>query len=200
MSLHGRSPVGKVYIPVGISGLMFTGAGSSITEDAQGEFSLTLATAATAYKIGIPVSEYLSPILSGVPAFVSGNPQDPFGFRLEAFWLWYIITSTNSTLNTLTVNQETMLGGAARAAATAFGGNLQVSTNGGALSGTTTTATLSTTASTNAYLSQVVLATPQFVTQALQQITAEWLLTTGATSGAAKVLGVTLQGTYGFAF
>lgn len=181
VSIHNKMS-GTAEIPVALSELMITGSGAVMARDAQGAYSLSLPTAATAYIVGFPLS-------SKVPTNNAAG-SDPHGFRLETITLWYTIGAVNASVNTVTLNQETLIGGAARAAVTAFGGSLTYNTNSGASS------SMGTAFSANAYLTVVTLGTPVWLSTARGQYTGEWSITTGAATGTAKIHGILLGGSF----
>lgn len=172
------------YFQVPLDALTLVGSGATYTRDAQGQFSISLPTAATTYRLAIPCNHILNRIFTSVP----------HGFLLKDIMLWYSIGAVDLTAHTFTLNQETMAGAAARAAATAFGGTLTVS-NDGAAAGAIST--LPVTQRANLYLSQVLLGTPAFANVDNKLVTAEWTLATGAATGTAKVHGVAFHGSIG---
>jgi hypothetical protein len=172
----------RVHVPLG--NLSTTGAGAVAARTAQGEPALSLPTASTSYVVQIPLSS------SAPYAVIPGIGGEPFGFRLEALELYYLIGAVNLTAHTITINQEVLAGGAARAAATAFGGSLTYVTNGVAAG------SLPTTFGATAYLTTVTLGTPAFLNAEDTLVHAEWTLGTGATSGTASIYGIILRGTH----
>lgn len=181
VSIHNKL-AGTAEIPVALSECMITGSGAVMARDAQGAYSISLPTAATAYIVGFPLS-------TKVPTNNAAG-SDPHGFRLETVTLWYSIGAVNASANTLTLNQETMIGAAARAAVTAFGGSLTYNTNSGA------SAAMGTTFGATAYLTVVTLGTPVWLSTSRGLYTGEWSITTGAASGTAKIHGILLGGSF----
>jgi hypothetical protein len=170
---------------VPLSAITLTGSGGAYTRDAQGQFSISLPTASTTYRLGIPLG-------SVMPWVVSANANiDRFGFKLEQIALWYSIGSVDLTAHTITLNTEAIAGAASRAASTTLGGALTYDTDDG------TSAALATVQRANLYKTRVILGTPTYLLTQHQLPVAEWSLATGASSGTAKVHGVVLVGRFG---
>jgi hypothetical protein len=172
----------RVHVPLPL--ISVTGSGNAVARTAQGEPAISLPTAATSYVLQIPLS-------AAAPyAVIPGIGGEPFGFRLEALELYYLIGAVNLTAHTITLNQEVLAAGAARAAATAFGGALSYVNNG------TSGAGLPVAFGTSANLSVVTLGTPAYLNAEDTLVHAEWTLGTGASTGTASIYAVILRGTH----
>lgn len=179
--VHARTA--RIAVPLNL--ITLTGSGATYTRDAQGQFSISLPTASTLYRLGVPL------VLP--PYRVTGaSAPNLVGFRLRSIVLWYSITSVDLSSHTFTINQEGIAGNAARAAAVEVGGTLTYNTDDGASSA------LGTAARANLYKTVVTLGAPIALTTDMALITAEWSMTTGATSGSAKVHGLLLRGDLGW--
>lgn len=175
----------RINIPLSSIGL--TGAGAVLARDAQGQFSISLPTAATTYRLMVPGPHTI------VPFRVSdASSPNLVGFRLTGFALWYSIGAVNLTSHTFDLLSENIAGNAARAAGTAVGGTITIDTDDGA------SAVLAVGFRTNLYKSKLTLATKLALDDDLQLVTAEWVLATGAATGTAKVHGVLALGELGF--
>lgn len=176
-------------LPVPLSSITLTGAGATYSRDAANQFSISLPTAATTYRLEIPlVHQFPYFIEGGSSTAAVGNLS---GFLLRQILLWFSIGAVDLTAHTFTIASEVIAGAAARAAATTAGGALTHNVDDG------TAAALPTTQRANLYKDVVSLATPLQLTSDLSRANAEWTLATGASTGTAKVHGVTLLGDFG---
>jgi len=156
--------------------------------EAQGQYSLSLPTAAGDFYVGIPISSVIPSVLT------NDQRVDRMGFKLEQIWLSYAIGAVDLQQHSVTINQETITGNAARVAATAFGGTLTYDTDDG------TSTVLPTTQRAALYKTRVILGTPVYLGGLGQVVTAEWRLQTGAASGTAKIHNVQLVGRQAIAY
>ena len=176
-------------LPVPLASITVTGAGATYSRDAANQFSISLPTAATSYVLGIPlVHQFPYRVEGGASTAAVGNLT---GFRLRQILLWFTIGAVNLTAHTFTIAQEAIAGATARAAAATAGGALTYNTNDGA------SAALPTAFAATPYKTVVSLATPIALSADLGLVTAEWTMGTGASTGTAKVHGVTLMGDFG---
>ena len=171
-----------VYIQVPLNSITLTGSGATNSRDAAGQYSISLPTTTTTYRLGMPCNQILN------RTFGVGH-----GFLLKDIMLWYSIGTADLSSHTFALTQETMIGGAARAASTSFGGTLTQVTDGAAAGAISA---LPVTQRANLYLTQVLLGTPAFASTDLTLVTAEWVMATGS-SGTAKVHGVMFHGSWG---
>jgi len=187
MSLQLRRA--NARLPISLQALTVTGSGAVYARDAANQFSISLPTAATTYRLEIPLVHQFPYFLEGgVSTAAVGNLS---GFLLRQILLWYSIGAVDLSTHTITIATENIVGAAARAAATAAGGTLTYNTDDGALT------TMGLVQRANLYKTVVSLPTPLQLSTDLQRANAEWTLVTGAASGTAKVHGVTLLGDFG---
>lgn len=197
--IHVKNTAARIEVPVP-QGLAFTGAGAVTARAGAGEFGLSLPTAATAYIVNVPISAHVGAWVSNLV-----NPgtsvADPMGFQLQQIYLWYMIGAVNLSVSTFVLLQETMLAGAARAAATGFNGNQNLSVVNNGTAGTTqpaaTGVTLATAFSANVNLSVITLASPIWFSSDSTFVNGEIAMTTGAASGTATLLRIMLAGAVG---
>ena len=185
MALHMlHKDTARHDVPLGL--ITLVGSGATHTRDAANQFSISLPTAATTYRLMIPLNIVPFRVFSGV-----AGSANLVGFRIKALELWYSIGAVDLSVNTITLAAERAIGAAARAASTTIGGTLSYVTDDGAATA------FATVQRANLYKTVVTLGTPYAPDSEVGNATAEWTLTTGAATGTAKVHGVTLRGDYG---
>jgi hypothetical protein len=176
-------------LPVPLNSMTIVGTGATYTRDAANQFSISMPTAAATIRLEIPLVHQFPYFLEGGSSTAAvGNLS---GFLLRQILLWYSIGSVDLTSHTFTIASEVIAGNAARAAAVAAGGSLTYNTDDG------TSAALATVQRANPYKTIVSLTTPLQLTTDLSRANAEWSLGTGASTGTAKIHGVTLLGDFG---
>ncbi len=197
--VHIRNNSVNVEIP--LASVTVTGSGAVQATDGDGLPAISLPTAATAYVMHIPLSGFIPWAINLVNP--GSSVADPYGFQFQALYLWYLVSSTNPSVNTVKLLQEAPVNGAARAAATGFNGNvassLAVTNNGtaGTAAAPATGVTLVTTASANVNLSIITPNNPIWWSADSTFLTATWAITTGATTGTAKVCRIMMKGAFG---
>lgn len=218
-------PIPDAQIFIGfVPGDVYSGSGAAATRTAAGNFGLSLPTAGTAYIIDRPIRELIfrtgmqddlqeefgggatsqvfaaaqglasPPASFTTPAGVSGPPPftgvtqftpvtaaRPKGIQINSISCWYSISGAAATVNTIGIYQTVAANNVAPAITTLL-----------------TATTLSTAVQTNPYLTTVTLASPAMITAKNAEISFEWNLTTGASTGAAVIRGIIMQCSYNY--